>query len=75
MNASEITAIVLAAVAVITCIGSILLLAFRVGRLTGTIESRMSQGETERTRIWEAIGALVAKVDRHIETPHRIGAR
>jgi hypothetical protein len=60
-----------AATAAITIILSVLLLAYRVGRLTGTMETRMSQSEADRTRIWERLGAIADKLDRHVETPHR----
>jgi hypothetical protein len=69
--ATELATLAIAGVAVLGCIGSVLLLAFRVGKLTGVTEARIQQGESDRARIWESIGALVAKVDRHIETVHR----
>ena len=67
MTGTDIGTLALAAVAVLGCISSVLLLAFRVGRLTGMTEARMAHSEADRTRIWQAIGALVSKVDRHIE--------
>lgn len=60
----------IASVAILGCIGSVLLLAFRIGKLTGNVEARMSQGETDRVNIWTQLGALGAKLDRHIETRH-----
>lgn len=67
MTAQVYASLALAGVAVIGAIGSVFLLAFRVGKLTGSVEARMSHGETDRVNIWRAIGALTAKMDRHIE--------
>lgn len=67
MRAEVYATLALAGVAVLGCISSVLLLAFRVGKLTGSVEARMSQSDTDRAGIWRAIGVLTAKVDRHIE--------
>jgi hypothetical protein len=71
VNAADLATIAGAVVSVLVCVGSVLLLAYRIGRLTGTVETRMSFGETDRANIWTAIGALGGKVDRHIEISHR----
>jgi hypothetical protein len=47
--------------------GSVLLLAYRVGRLTGAMEARMNTSEADRVNIWKQLGALASKMDRHIE--------
>jgi hypothetical protein len=57
----------MAGMAIFGTMGSVLLLAFRVGRLTGTMEARMSTSESDRVNIWKQLGALASKVDRHIE--------
>lgn len=67
MSPTEYATLALAAVAIVGCIGSVLLLAYRIGRLTGTTEARIRSGETDRANIWRAIGALTGKMDRHIE--------
>lgn len=67
MTATDIGTLALAGIAIMTSVGSVLLLAFRVGKLTGTIEARMANADSDRSRIWQAIGELVAKFDRHIE--------
>lgn len=70
MTGTDIGTLVIAGLTVMTVIGSILLLAYRVGRLTGTVEARMTYGDGDRIKIWQEIGALTAKFDRHIETRH-----
>lgn len=70
MNTEAIATLALAGVAIAGSIGSALLLAFRVGKLTSSVEARISEGEKDRRRIWKALGKLVGKVDRHIETKH-----
>lgn len=67
MTATTIGTLALAAVAILGCIGSVLMLAYRVGRLTGGVEARMLTGEQDRTKLWEQFGAIMAKLDRHIE--------
>jgi len=75
VTTTDIALVVSAGVAVLCSIGSVLLLAYRIGRLTGSTEARIAHGENDRVRIWQAIGQVVAKVDRHIETPHGRPAR
>lgn len=67
MKAQELATLAIAGVAVLGCVGSVLLLAFRVGKLTGELTARMTLGENDRVRIWQSLGALVEKFDRHIE--------
>lgn len=68
MSPDLIAALVTAGVAVLGSIGSVLLLAFRVGNLTGKMDARMSSGEVDRTQIWKAISALTDRFNRHTET-------
>jgi len=55
---------------VLGSIGATLLLAFRVGRLTGTVTARLDHADTDRVNIWKQLGNLAGKVDRHIEARH-----
>jgi hypothetical protein len=75
VNAMDIAVLITAGAAILGSIGSVLLLAYRVGRLTGSTEARITHGETDRSNLWRALGELMAKVDRHIETPHRQATR
>lgn len=59
-----------AAVAVAGSIGSVLLLAVRVGRLMGSTGARITASETDRGKLWAALGVLTHRLDRHIEQPH-----
>lgn len=73
MNGETIGTLSIAAVAVLGSIGSVLMLAYRVGKLSGEIGARMVGSETDRARLWQAIGALTDKLDRHIERYVRNG--
>lgn len=63
--------VAIVAVPVLTMAGAVLVLAFRVGKLTGQTEARINAGDADRSRIWEAIGKLTARQDRHVEVMHR----
>ena len=67
MNGEEIADGVIAAMAVLGSIGSVLLLAVRVGRLSGSFEARINAGEDDRRALWSAIGVLTGRYDRHLE--------
>lgn len=67
MNTTELASLVIASLAVAGAIGSVLMLAYRVGRLTGATEARMSQGDTDRTNLWRALGELTERFNRHID--------
>lgn len=71
MNKADWVTAAIVAVPVLTLAGAVLLLAFRVGKLTGQTEARINAGDTDRSRIWEAIGKLTARQDRHVEVMHR----
>lgn len=70
MNPAITGAFIVAGASVLGSIGAVLLLAFRVGRLTGQYEARLQFGDADRVNIWKQIGALGSKVDRHIESRH-----
>ncbi len=66
-------AIVTAGVAVVSSIGSVLLLAYNVGKLTGIHDARLKAGEDDSKSIWKSLGILTGRFDRHIE--HHPAAR
>lgn len=68
MSTEVISGLIVAAVAVLGSIGSVLLLSFRVGSLTGKMDTRMAHGEADREQIWKAIGAITDRYNRHVET-------
>lgn len=68
MSAEVIGTLIMASVAVLGSIGSVLLLAFRVGALTGRMDARISNGEADREQIWKAVGAMTDRFNRHVET-------
>lgn len=72
MRTTELATLALAGVAILGSLGSVLLLAFRVGKLTGELTARMTVGENDRVRIWQQLGALAAKYERHIERHGRV---
>lgn len=67
MNPVEVGTLIIAGIAVASSIASVLLLAYRVGRLTGTVEARLQHGDTDRVNIWRQLGALAERLNRHIE--------
>lgn len=68
MSAEVISGLIVAAIAVLGSIGSVLLLAFKVGALTGKMDARISHGDADREQIWKAIGAITDRYNRHVET-------
>lgn len=74
MTPETIAGLIVAAVAVLGSIGSVLLLAFRVGTLNGKMDARMQGSEMDRANIWKAVGALTDRLNRHIEQ-HQRGKR
>jgi hypothetical protein len=72
VDGGTLAAIVTAAVAVCGSIGSVLLLAVHVGKLTGDHEARIKSGEDDRRAIWQGVGVLTGRFDRHIETHGRL---
>jgi hypothetical protein len=67
VSALTIGTLVMAAAAVCASIGSVLLLSWRVGQLTGSSTARIKQGEDDRAAIWQAFGVLSGRFDRHTE--------
>ena len=72
MNIATIVSLVIAVTSVLGTIGSVLLLAYRVGRLTGATDARITHGEKDRASLWHQVTGLAARFDRHIE--HHPGA-
>lgn len=71
MTPDVVASLAIAIVTVVSAIGAVLLLAIRVGRLLGSTEQRLANGEADRTKLWEAIGAIISWRDRHVEQTHR----
>lgn len=67
MNVAVVSGAVIAALSILGSIGSTLLLAYRVGKLTGDTEARVKAGEDDRANIWRALGILTGRYDKHIE--------
>lgn len=63
------------AVAVLGVIGSILALAFRVGRLVGTVENANKTSDGDRQRLWQELGRTNGRMERHLEIFHNNGIR
>lgn len=71
MNATTAATLAIAVTAVLGSIGSVLLLALRVGKLIGATEQRLANGEGDRAKLWEAIRDLMSWRNRHMEQRHR----
>ncbi len=71
MSAEAISSLILAAVAVLGSIGSVLLLAFRVGAISGKIDARMTSCEQDRSNMWKAIDVVTGRFNRHMERQAR----
>ena len=65
MSTTEVTSVILAAVAILGTIGSVTALTFRVGRLIGTTETLITQGTADRTLLREQITQVGAQISRH----------
>lgn len=66
-STGDIATLVLAGVAVVGLIGSVLTLAFRVGRLAGTMQGFMATTLSDNRHLWEEYGKLSERLSRHIE--------
>lgn len=64
-------AIVAAGVMVLGMLGSVLILVFRIGTLSGKIDSFMATYERDRSDILKDQGRLEERLNRHIETHER----
>lgn len=70
MTAQVLSALILAAIAVLGAIGSVLMLSFRVGTLVGKVSAWQERSVADAARIWAEFAALDAKHDKHIEIFH-----
>ena len=70
MNNTILGALIVAGVTVIGNIAAMLALVYRIGRLTGTVEARLNSGDVDRANIWQQIGTVIGKLDRHMERGH-----
>lgn len=67
MNLTVAATLAMAGVAILGSMMSMLLLSYRIGRLTGTTETRISAGEDDRSKLWRVVDALDAKLDTHLQ--------
>lgn len=67
MNADTISALIIAGIAVAGAIGSVLLLAFRVGRIVGTTESFMATSERRYSDLRADLTRQTDRLSLHIE--------
>lgn len=70
MNADQLVAIVTAGCLAIGMIGGILGLTFRIGALSGKVDSFMTVSERDRSEIIKDIGRLEERHERHLEAHH-----
>lgn len=70
MNAGVITSLIIAGVAVAGAIGSILLLAVRVGTLIGRVDGHIRISDDDRAKLWRELGRSNGRLDRHTEIYH-----
>lgn len=67
MNGAEIAAFILAGVAVLGAIASVMTLSFRVGTLVGTVTSFMAASERDRAAIRTDLTRQTDRLSMHIE--------
>lgn len=70
MNAVTVATVIMAGCMVVGLTGSVLALTFRIGSLSGKVDSFMVTSERDRTDITKDIGRLEERHDRHIEQHH-----
>lgn len=70
MNGQTIAAEIVAGVLVLGMIGSIIVLAFRLGVLSGRIESFMRTADRDRTETNQILVRIEGKVDGYLMTSH-----
>jgi hypothetical protein len=70
MSTDVVLASITALTAVVGSILSVLLLAYRVGRVTGTYEERLRATDKEVGQNTAEIGKLRDMLSRHISIPH-----
>ena len=66
MNAAAIPAVVVASVAVLTLLGGVLAMTFRMGRLSGQIASFIVMSERDRNEILVRLGAMDERWNNHL---------
>lgn len=67
MSGGELAGIIVAGVAVLGAIGSVLILAFRVGNLVGSVTAFMSASERDRATIRTDLQRQTDRLSLHIE--------
>lgn len=67
MNGGELAAFILAGVAVLGAIASVMTLSFRVGTLVGTVTSFMAASERDRLALRADLTRQTDRLSMHIE--------
>lgn len=70
MNPDLLVGIVTAGLLVVGLIGSILALTFRIGVLSGKVDSFMATTERDRAEMLKDIGRIDERFERHLDRPH-----
>jgi hypothetical protein len=73
VTTGEIVSIATVVLAILGSMGSTLLLAYRVGRMTGIYDERFKGCDREIGQANEAIGQLNLRVNQHVSMPHGRG--
>lgn len=66
MDATTISALVIAGLAVLGTLSSVLLLAFRVGTLIGKVTSFMEMSASDRKSLHESVDRVKIRLEDHI---------
>lgn len=67
MNAETIAALASAGASIVGSMMCVLLLAYRVGKLTGTVEARISASEKDYSWLRGVVETLSAAFHKHLE--------
>lgn len=67
MNATDLAGVIVAAVMVLTMVGAIIAMAFRMGHLSGIITAFMATVERDRSELLVQFGKVAERLDRHID--------
>jgi hypothetical protein len=70
VNAETVASLVIAGLAVVSAIGSVAVLSFRVGSLVGIVTAHIATSDSDRARIWQAVGEQGGWLQRHLEIYH-----
>lgn len=73
MSSETVAALIIAGVAVLSAIGSVLLLSFRVGSMVGTMTAFMSSSDRDRERLRADLTRQTDRLSLHVEH-HTISA-